>query len=178
MFAIRLKILSIKRSVQCPSPIPHWHCLKPSRANHKDPHKLLRRWVFQHIIRLKCSVSKWSHILLSITECRHVLIITITALWLSSLQCYCIQWCTSQYLQPRCSTRIVSKSQLFHLFQAAINAPNIALKVLVTYFGAEVKLNWCPTELQRVPADAEWCSLQNSFPAFLPSISCLPRPEN
>lgn len=48
--------------------------------------KLIRTWVFHHFVRLKCSVSKWSHILLSITKCRHALMIIITALWLSSLQ--------------------------------------------------------------------------------------------
>ena len=63
-------------------------------------------------------------------------------------------------------TRIVSKSKLFHLFLEATNAPNIALKVLVTYFGAEVKLNWCPTELQRIPGDAVMQS-----PEQFPSIS-------
>ena len=146
----------------------HRHYLKWSLiTHHKDLDKLLRRRLFQHLVRLKCSVSKWSLILLSITECRHALMIIITALWLSFLQCYCIQWCADQYLLSRFTTRIVSRPNV-STFPIMFYAQNLSLTVLVTYLVSWVKLNCSPTELQCTSLQAAgWCSLGNTFSAFL-----------
>ena len=62
-------------------------------------------------------------------------------------------------------------------FLNPMDATNTALKVLVTDLGAGVRFSWSPTELQCIPLQAAgwcWCSLRNSFPAFLSSMSCLP----
>ena len=58
-----------------------------------------------------------------------------------------------------------------------MDASNTALKVLDTDLGTGVRFNCSPTALQCIPLQAAgwcWCSLRNSFPAFLSSMSCLP----
>ena len=94
-------------------------------------------------------------------------LIIITALWLSFLQCYCIQWCADQYLLSRFTTRIVSKPNV-STFPIMFYAQNLSLTVLVTYLVSWVKLNCSPTELQCTSLQAAgWCSLGNTFSAFL-----------